>query len=125
MRVLCFTAEEAWQHLYGIEEAEEDYTNSVFFAGRPELDDIRPDAAADALWQQCLTLRGEITRVLEIARQNKAIGLSLDAEVVLQAGPEWRQLIADTPGMLAARDRFLSAGWYLRRCPPLWLRRFL
>ena len=74
--------------------------------------DIRLDAAADALWQQCLTLRGEITRVLEIARQNKAIGLSLDAEVVLQAGPEWRQLIADTPGMLAARDRFLSAGWY-------------
>lgn len=98
--ILCFTAEEAWQHLYGIEEAEEDYTNSVFFAGRPELDDIRPDAEADALWQQCLTLRGEITRVLEIARQNKAIGLSLDAEVVLQAGPEWRHLIADNRALL-------------------------
>ena len=91
--ILCFTAEEAWQHLHGIDESKDDFGNSVFFALQPNLDDIPEDAELEARWQKLLTLRGAVTRVLETARQDKAIGLSLDAEVLLAAGPEWRDFI--------------------------------
>ncbi|MDO5673864.1 MAG: isoleucine--tRNA ligase [bacterium] len=89
--ILCFTSEEAWQHLYGL--GDDDYSHSVFFAPQPDLADIPHDSERDARWQRLLTLRSAITRVLEIARRDKLIGLSLDAEVLLKAGPEWRQVV--------------------------------
>ena len=91
--ILCFTAEEAWQHLHRQDENSDDFSGSVFFAPVPALDDIPADAELDARWQRLLTLRGAITRVLENARRDKLVGLSLDAEVLLQAGSEWSELI--------------------------------
>ena len=92
--ILCFTAEEGWQHLYGVEESKEDYSNSVFFAPAPDLSDLPQDKELEDRWQKLLALRSEITRVLELARQDKAIGLSLDAEVLVQADAEWQDFIA-------------------------------
>ena len=97
--IICFTAEEAWQHLYGQEESD-DFSNSVFFAEVPVLDDFPLDAELDARWQRLLTLRSAITRVLEGARRDKLIGLSLDAEVLVQAGPEWQDLLANNKDLL-------------------------
>ena len=97
--ILCFTSEEAWQHLYGQEEGN-DFSHSVFFALQPDLADVPHDSERDMRWQRLLNLRSAITRVLETARRDKLIGLSLDAEVLLKAGPEWRQLVEENRELL-------------------------
>lgn len=85
--ILSVTAAEAWEHLHGLDE-NAPLEQSVFFAELPKVDDIALDAELDQRWKQLLNLRGEITRVLETARKDKVIGLSLDAEVLLLAEGE-------------------------------------
>ncbi len=91
--VLCFTAAEAWEHLHGLGD-KDPLDRSVFFASFPEVDDIAVDAAFNERWTRLLTLRSAITRVLETARRDKLIGLSLDAEVVLQVNADWQAFLA-------------------------------
>jgi isoleucyl-tRNA synthetase len=97
--ILSFTAVEAWEHLYGLDSGSP-IERSVFFSDFPSVDDIPEDAEFDAAWSRLLEIRGEITRVLEAARREKVIGLSLDAEVLVLADGDtlsflegrWRQL---------------------------------
>ncbi len=88
--VLSFLAEEAWEYL----PADERRQSSVFLAPFPEA---RPARLADqellAKWEKILALRSELTRALEIARRDKIIGHSLDAEVVIAAGGQWGEFI--------------------------------
>jgi isoleucyl-tRNA synthetase len=81
--ILSVTSAEAWEHLHGLDQ-QSPVEESVFFADFPTVDDIAPDAELDARWERLLALRGEITKVLEAARRDKTIGLSLDAEVLLR-----------------------------------------
>ncbi len=81
--ILSVTAAEAWEHLYGLEQ-KSPLAESVFFASFPEVDDIEQDRELDRRWEKLLAVRSEITRALEVARREKIIGLSLDAEVLLQ-----------------------------------------
>ncbi len=92
--ILCFTAAEAWEHLHHLKE-NAPLEESIFFARFAPVDDIATDAAFDERWARLLTLRGAVTRVLEGARQDKIIGLSLDAEVVLKLTPEWANLVEE------------------------------
>ena len=85
--ILSVTAAEAWEHLYGLDETAP-LEQSVFFAAFPTVDDITVDGELDGRWSRLLSLRGEITKVLEGARRDKIIGLSLDAEVLLLAEGE-------------------------------------
>ncbi len=82
--ILSVTAAEAWEHLYGLDQ-KSPMEQSVFFAGFPNVDDIETDQDLDLRWEKLLAVRGEITKVLELARRDKTIGLSLDAEVLLRA----------------------------------------
>ena len=75
--VLSFTAEEAWWYL-----PQQD-TDTVHMENLPEVDDSLNDPALIARWQKILAIRGDVTRVLEGARQSKAIGHPLDAKVEL------------------------------------------
>ena len=93
--VLCFTAAEAWEHLHGLGD-KDPLDRSVFFATFPAVDDIVADAAFDERWSRLLSLRSAITRVLETARRDKLIGLSLDAEVVLQVNTDWQAFLVDS-----------------------------
>ncbi len=86
--VLCFTAAEAWEHLHGLGEASP-LDRSIFFAEFPRVDDIERDPAFLDRWNRLLNLRGAVTRALEAARRDKLIGLSLDAEVIVEAGGDW------------------------------------
>ena len=97
--VLCFTAAEAWEHLHGLGD-KDPLDRSVFFASFPEVDDIAVDADFNERWTRLLTLRSAITRVLETARRDKLIGLSLDAEVVLQVNADWQAFLADNLEMV-------------------------
>jgi isoleucyl-tRNA synthetase len=86
--ILCFTAAEAWEHLHDLSQ-EAPLERSIFFVDFPQVGDIARDEVFSARWDRLLTLRSGITRVLEGARRDKVIGLSLDAEVILQADAEW------------------------------------
>ena len=97
--VLCFTAAEAWEHLHGLGD-KDPLDRSVFFATFPAVDDIVADAAFDERWSRLLSLRSAITRVLETARRDKLIGLSLDAEVVLQVNTDWQAFLAESLPLL-------------------------
>ncbi|HHB79040.1 MAG TPA: isoleucine--tRNA ligase, partial [Saprospiraceae bacterium] len=57
--------------------------------------DIASDKKLDDRWERLLQIRGEITRVLEAARRDKVIGLSLDAAVLLEAGGELGDFLAE------------------------------
>ncbi|WP_319586348.1 isoleucine--tRNA ligase [uncultured Desulfobulbus sp.] len=93
--ILCFTTAEAWEHLHDLGQ-EASLERSIFFADFASVDDIEKNEAFDERWDKLLTLRGAITRVLEGARRDKVIGLSLDAEVVLKVSGEWAGFLADS-----------------------------
>lgn len=84
MPVLSFTAAEAWEHLYGLNDTSP-LEESIFFAEFPQVDDLHAAPDFDERWERLLAARGEITKVLEAARREKKIGLSLDAEVLILA----------------------------------------
>ena len=90
--VLSFTAAEAWEHLPAGERED-----TIFLASFPPLQDehLRPDL--EDKWKRLLEVRAELTKALELARQNKVIGHSLEAELQVSA-----------KGALA---EFLSANW--------------
>jgi len=92
--ILTFTAVEAWEHLYGLDTAGP-VEESVLFAEFPSVDDVPDDAEFNAAWARLLEIRGEITRVLETARREKVIGLSLDAEVLVQADGKTAEFLRD------------------------------
>ncbi|MCF6188818.1 MAG: isoleucine--tRNA ligase, partial [Desulfobulbaceae bacterium] len=83
--ILCFTTAEAWEHFHGLAQ-DAPLEESIFFVDFPAVDDIAEDKELDTRWEQLLQVRSEITKVLEAARRDKVIGLSLDAEVQLRAG---------------------------------------
>ncbi len=87
MPILSFTAAEAWDSLHGLAE-NAPLTEGIFFAEFPELSKQEIDQEAENRWNRLVRLRSEITKALEIARQNKIIGHPLEAEVRLQAEGE-------------------------------------
>jgi len=79
--VLCFTAEEVWQHL----PKPQDAPVSVHLADWPCLPDQWRDPELEERWDQLLRVREAVSKALEMARAEKIIGSSLDAQVTVQA----------------------------------------
>ena len=77
--ILSFTAEEVWEHAPRTAAR----PDSILLSPLPEPDESLSDAALAAEWDLRLSLRGEVLKALEAARQCGAIGHSLDARVVL------------------------------------------
>ena len=80
--ILSFTAEEIWGYL----PKRERFPGSVFLSPMPCADESLIDERLAAKWDQILTVRGEILKALEGARNHGLIGHSLDAKVVLYPG---------------------------------------
>jgi isoleucyl-tRNA synthetase len=98
--ILCFTTAEAWEHFKGLDQ-NAPIEESIFFTTFPAVDDIETDPDLDQRWERLLQIRGEITRVLEAARRDKVIGLSLDAEVILACDdPELAGFVRDNQALL-------------------------
>ena len=96
--VLTFSSEEVWQHM---KKRANMPSTSVQLAAWPEA---HPEYLSEGLaekWSALLDLRGEVTKALEIARQNKSIGNSLDADITVYAdGSSYELLLsmmADLP----------------------------
>ncbi len=83
--VLTFMAAEVWEHLPADAKREE----NVFVAQFPERKKERlQDDVHNAKWEKILRVRSELTKALEIARRDKVIGHSLEAEVAVAASGE-------------------------------------
>jgi isoleucyl-tRNA synthetase len=79
--VLSFTADEIWVELPGKRE------ESVHLAGFPRFEASLVDAELEARYEQLLRVRADVSKALELARNDKRIGGSLEARVLL-AAPE-------------------------------------
>jgi isoleucyl-tRNA synthetase len=77
--ILVFTAEEVWEHLPDFPGKKE----SVHLEQFPEPVAAYDDEPLRQEWQLILDIRAEVNRALEVARQSKEVGHSLDAEVTL------------------------------------------
>jgi len=83
--ILAFTADEIWQYMGG---EDPDRPSSVhadlFLPFKKEF--LNPELAKR--WDEILTVRKEVTKILELGRKEKIIGHPLDAAVTLGVAPE-------------------------------------
>ncbi|MGD8687855.1 MAG: isoleucine--tRNA ligase, partial [Syntrophobacterales bacterium] len=77
--ILAFTADEVWEHLPPFSGKSE----SVHLELLPEPVADYEDETIEEEWQSILDTRAEVNRALELARKNKEVGHSLDAEVTI------------------------------------------
>ena len=84
--VLSFTCEEIWGYF-------QKENQSIFLTELPAVNPLwhKPDLAKT--WDELLKLRSVINKELEVARRNKVIGSSLDAQVEVKAGGTAYQLL--------------------------------
>jgi isoleucyl-tRNA synthetase len=81
--VLCHTAEDIWQNIpYSTPQT------SVFEAGWVRLEKHWEKPELGTLWQQLRQIRSDVNVVMEKARQDKMIGASLEAKVLLYIADE-------------------------------------
>ena len=81
--VLSFTADEIWQHMAGKERPLSVHTETFL-----PLNKIYQDIELAERWEEIISVRKEVTKVLELARKEKRIGHPLDASVVLGLSPQ-------------------------------------
>ena len=87
--VLSFTMEEVWQFMKKPANAPE----SVQMLPWPEVKTEYMDEALETKYDNFIVIRSEVTKVLEGHRQNKTIGNSLEAKVVLYAEGEALEIL--------------------------------
>ncbi len=78
--IMPFTSEEIWKHMPRSSESKE----SIHLMMLPEINEKWQDDQLASLWEQILSVRGEVTKALEDARVKKLIGHPLDAEVNIE-----------------------------------------
>lgn len=98
--VLSFTAGEIWEQMkknapaYGVNNTED----SVFLSEFPKAG--QRDLALEEKWARIIAVRNEVNKALEIKRQERLIGNSLEAKVTLYAPEEIYTLLRDYTGFL-------------------------
>ena len=90
--IMSFTADEIWSY---IPHSSSDNPKSVFLNDMPEKSNIKTDADFTAKWDLIAALREDVKKALEIKRADKVIGKSLEADVILYADGEMKELISD------------------------------
>jgi isoleucyl-tRNA synthetase len=86
--ILVFTADEAWENLPERKEP------SVHIAEFPAIEEA-DNAGLAAAWEQIFSLRDEVLKALEAARNDKQIGSSLEAKVILTTDAAMTGLLLD------------------------------
>jgi len=78
--VLSFTADEIWQYMNAANRSQSVHEDLF----RP-INPAHRDPELEKVWEQIISVRKEVARILEVARKEKQIGHSLDASVQLGA----------------------------------------
>lgn len=90
--ILTHTMEEVWSHIPGVEE---DY---VQLTDMPEARAIEGQDELNKKWSFFMEVRHDILKALEEARNEKVIGKSLEASIVIKANkPEVESLLSNIP----------------------------
>ncbi len=89
--LLAFTSDEAWENLPGEREA------SVHMAEFPAATRLDEAAEAELLsrWERIFAIRDEVLKALEAARNEKQIGSSLEAKVILTTAKPTTMFLLD------------------------------
>ncbi len=83
--ILAYTAEEIWSFMpHGAKDNKE----FVLLNDMPQPDAALADAELEARWEKLLAVRGDVSKALEEARNEKLIGHSLGANVAIFADGE-------------------------------------
>jgi len=90
--IMSFTAEEVWSHM--------GETGSVHTAFFPEAEDLGAGLSGNARkraanWDRLIEVRDSVLKILENARNEKLIGASLEARVLLEAGGDLFPLLEE------------------------------
>lgn len=88
--ILAFTAEEIWTYI----PLGKDKASSIHLASLPKVNPVWRDNDLAGRWEKILEVRKEVTKVLETARAEKAIGHSLDAAVTLYTSEDLHDLLS-------------------------------
>jgi isoleucyl-tRNA synthetase len=113
--LLFFTAEEVWGYLCKPAGS----PDSVHLAALPEPGELTPGIAVPqrerlANWDRLMLVRDQVLKSLEVARAEKSIGKSLEARVVLTAGPDFYPLLneyaADLPAVFIVSQVEVNRG---------------
>ena len=83
--LLAFSAEEIWSYM---PHKSTDNIQSVMLSDMPEYDPGLEFEGLEAEWNRIFDLRDEVMKSLEIARENKLIGKSLEAKVKITVNKE-------------------------------------
>jgi len=94
--IFTFTSEEVMQHMPG-----QDSNQSVHMLLFPEVDQNCVNQSLSERWDQFIAIRGEVSKAIELARNQKQVGHSLDAHVTISA-------IDDTYVLLNSMDDLRS-----------------
>jgi len=92
--VLVFTTEEAWSFMPGRKE------ESVHLSSMPKVNEKWLDEGLEKKWAELMTIKSEISKALEGARQAKIIGHPLDARVIIRPTEKNAELLAEEEGVL-------------------------
>ena len=91
--ILCFTSQEIWDFL----PKTEGMNRYVVFEDMPHAGAWAADEAFKAKWAKLMAVRDEVKKSLEIARNDKKIGASLEAAVTLYCSDEVYSLLNSVP----------------------------
>ena len=83
--ILAFTAEEMWQ---AIPHKAGDNTESVYLNDLPQYDPALTFASVRERWDRLFEMRDDVMKALELARNEKLVGKSLEAKVTLYTEDE-------------------------------------
>nr|WP_317411956.1 isoleucine--tRNA ligase [uncultured Solibaculum sp.] len=78
--ILAFTSEEIWEHM---PHSKEDNAQSVLLNDMPSPFQVAHDEDFLARWERIHAIREDVKKALELARNQKVVGSSLDAHVTL------------------------------------------
>ncbi|MBN2568199.1 MAG: isoleucine--tRNA ligase [Deltaproteobacteria bacterium] len=73
--VLTFTSEEIWQNMPDFKGKE----TSIHMTNLPDVEAVYVNKELGEKWQTLIGIRGEVSKAIEMARQNKVVGHSLDS----------------------------------------------
>ncbi len=98
--ILCFTAEEIWEHMPG--EREASVFLSEWYQDFPVIEQAKEqtkesvkgtELLQDSFWEQMLQIRNAVNKALEEARTAGLIGSGLEAEVTLYANASLQKVL--------------------------------
>jgi len=90
--ILTFTAEELWENLPAYEGKKESVHMTLF----PEVNEAYASKDLGKTWLALVDMKSEVSKAIEIARQKKLIGHSLDCSIAIYAPEKMKTLLTES-----------------------------